>query len=103
MNKPGAATRRGKASGGSSGRQRTGRTRSWPEVLEGRHGGDASEVELAKTPTVFNQFTFALEDVNLDVGLTLRMSGEHLGGFSRNRGVGHDQFGDRAAEGFNAQ
>ncbi len=69
----------------------------------GDHGRDAFEVEAGERAAVFGEFALALEDVDGDVGLAVDAGGEVLGGGGGDGGVALDDFGDDAAEGFDAE
>ena len=69
----------------------------------GDHGRNAFEVEAGEGAAVFGEFALALEDVDGDVGLAVDAGGEVLGGGGGDGGVALDDFGDDAAEGFDAE
>ena len=63
-------------------------------------GHNAVEVEHTEGLVVLCHFTLALENMNLNGGLTVRCGGEHLGFLCGDGGVSVDNLGEYAAEGF---
>jgi len=64
---------------------------------------DVREVKLADGLVVAGERALSLEHVNLDAGLIIRSGGENLRFARGNCRVAFDQFGEHAAEGFDAE
>ena len=57
----------------------------------------------AEDPVLGSHLTFALQDLDADLGLAISRSSENLALVSRNRGVARNHLGAHAAEGLDAQ
>ena len=68
-----------------------------------RSGGDAVEREPADGLVLVGHAPLALEDVNLDAGLTVRGGREHFGARGGDGGVALDEMGCHAAERLDAE
>ena len=69
----------------------------------GGHWREGAQDNLREFSAIGGHLAFALVDCKSDGDLPIDAGGEHFGGGGGYEGVAGDEFGDRAARGFNAQ